>query len=351
MKQNYEFGRSMVEMLGILAIIGVLSIGGIAGYSYGMDKYRANETINEINMRLMTLQTQSERDMDLNLNEFSDTTSLGYTIGDNYDWAEDDTRVYVGVSGIPKQVCEIIYDEMITKVERIDVTADITTDADTLCGDNNEMKFYVGSGVEVACDPVCADDEYCMSGIKCVKAWENTSTLCSGEAEKIGECEVCGNNKGWLSSPTSLHGEMCDEGNGICSNGICIPKENVSPCGDRCPSGQYCARKRHTTDCNPPEIGCVPIDFSPLTIVLSNGKVETWYKSNKYITWPDAMVACETMGKKMPSKAEWDSMPEHKSKWTSAWSSTDTKNCTAYTTIPHASEQGKSYNYVFAYCR
>ena len=31
-----EFGRSMVEMLGVLAIIGVLSVGGIAGYRYAM---------------------------------------------------------------------------------------------------------------------------------------------------------------------------------------------------------------------------------------------------------------------------------------------------------------------------
>ena len=32
MKIN-ESGRSMIEMLGVLAIIGVLSVGGIAGYS------------------------------------------------------------------------------------------------------------------------------------------------------------------------------------------------------------------------------------------------------------------------------------------------------------------------------
>ena len=38
----------MVEMLGVLAIIEVLSIGGIVGYSYGMDKYRANQNINDI---------------------------------------------------------------------------------------------------------------------------------------------------------------------------------------------------------------------------------------------------------------------------------------------------------------
>lgn len=40
-----ENGRSMVEMLGVLAIIGVLSIGGIAGYTMAMNRYRANEII------------------------------------------------------------------------------------------------------------------------------------------------------------------------------------------------------------------------------------------------------------------------------------------------------------------
>ncbi|MGN1062818.1 MAG: hypothetical protein ACI4QM_00635, partial [Alphaproteobacteria bacterium] len=35
-----ESGRTMTEMLGVLAVIGVLSIGGVAGYSYAMDKYR-----------------------------------------------------------------------------------------------------------------------------------------------------------------------------------------------------------------------------------------------------------------------------------------------------------------------
>ncbi len=41
-----QTGRSMVEMLGVLAIIGVLSIGGIAGYTIAMKRYRANEIIN-----------------------------------------------------------------------------------------------------------------------------------------------------------------------------------------------------------------------------------------------------------------------------------------------------------------
>ena len=42
-------GRSMVEMLGVLAIIGVLSVGAIAGYSKAMFKYKLNKQTEQIN--------------------------------------------------------------------------------------------------------------------------------------------------------------------------------------------------------------------------------------------------------------------------------------------------------------
>ena len=45
-----QSGRSMIEMLGVLAIIGVLSVGGIAGYSKAMMKYRTNKTIEQITL-------------------------------------------------------------------------------------------------------------------------------------------------------------------------------------------------------------------------------------------------------------------------------------------------------------
>ncbi len=49
-KLNNQNGRSMIEMLGVLAIIGVLSVGGIAGYSKAMMKYRINKTIEQITL-------------------------------------------------------------------------------------------------------------------------------------------------------------------------------------------------------------------------------------------------------------------------------------------------------------
>ena len=45
-------GRSMIEMLGVLAIIGVLSIGGIAGYTKAMEKFKINKTIEQMSMIL-----------------------------------------------------------------------------------------------------------------------------------------------------------------------------------------------------------------------------------------------------------------------------------------------------------
>lgn len=54
MKLN-QFGRSMIEMLGVLAIIGVLSVGGIAGYSQAMEKFKMNKAIGDYNMLIFGL--------------------------------------------------------------------------------------------------------------------------------------------------------------------------------------------------------------------------------------------------------------------------------------------------------
>ena len=49
-----QYGRSMVEMLGVLAIVGVLSVGGIAGYSKAMMKYKMNKFTVAMNELLNT---------------------------------------------------------------------------------------------------------------------------------------------------------------------------------------------------------------------------------------------------------------------------------------------------------
>lgn len=50
-----ERGRSMIEMLGVLAIVGVLSVGGIAGYTKAMKKIRSEKTAEQINELVMNI--------------------------------------------------------------------------------------------------------------------------------------------------------------------------------------------------------------------------------------------------------------------------------------------------------
>ncbi|MBO5039195.1 MAG: hypothetical protein J6C85_07075 [Alphaproteobacteria bacterium] len=47
-KRIEEQGRSMIEMLGVLAIVGVLSVGGIAGFNRAMFTYRQMSLMTEL---------------------------------------------------------------------------------------------------------------------------------------------------------------------------------------------------------------------------------------------------------------------------------------------------------------
>ena len=52
-----QYGRSMIEMLGVLAIVGVLSVGGIAGYSKAMEKFKINKTANQVSQIVANIRT------------------------------------------------------------------------------------------------------------------------------------------------------------------------------------------------------------------------------------------------------------------------------------------------------
>ncbi|MBP3686815.1 MAG: type II secretion system protein [Alphaproteobacteria bacterium] len=43
-----ELGRSMIEMLGVLAIVGILSVGGISAFQKAMSKHKINQVTEEL---------------------------------------------------------------------------------------------------------------------------------------------------------------------------------------------------------------------------------------------------------------------------------------------------------------
>jgi len=75
-----EYGRSMIEMLGVLAIIGVLSIGGLAGYTMAMNRHRANQILDYVSRCAVAAQTNGD----------------GYYIGDITKTVSDQGKVTYG---------------------------------------------------------------------------------------------------------------------------------------------------------------------------------------------------------------------------------------------------------------
>ena len=57
MKQ-FESGRGMVEMLGVLAVMGIVSVTGVNGYQSAIKKHRANELIHEAAGRALAVSQQ-----------------------------------------------------------------------------------------------------------------------------------------------------------------------------------------------------------------------------------------------------------------------------------------------------
>ncbi len=213
MKKTKESGRSMVEMLGVLAIIGVLSVGGIAGYTTAMNKHRANKILNGASVRAIVVSTQIQRGSAApTLGEFTDNEVGGARLGtgvQNADgtatWTTTDKRFSLTLTGVNEDICtqmkamkgengiiKAIADDCTTITYNNDLTATtfITDNKDsTSCesagGAWNEATKtcgcpgrYTGSNCEIA-PTTCPSETTPTEGGKC--KW------CTDE----GDCVVC----------------------------------------------------------------------------------------------------------------------------------------------------------------
>ena len=275
MKKDFESGRSMVEMLGTLAIIGVLSIGGIAGYSYGMDKYRANQTIHDISLRTVDLMTQaSQGRTELSLAEWDKETTI-------YDFANpaysDDGLIMFDVGTtkkMPQSVCQMVFDGLANTAVQIDINA-VHANSNETCGTDNTMTFYFeggGNGTGGETDEQCGDT-ICGTCQKCDSATETCVTVSDYEAK----CTTDDNKTGW------------------CVSGACEPDTTCN-----CDEGYYCADKNASGgSCyNPtPSGNCVEAEPRFRTVDIAG---TTYYISKDYnMSWWDAVSACKALGKSL----------------------------------------------------
>ena len=186
-----QSGRSMVEMLGTLAIIGVLSVGGIAGYTYGMNKYYANELLAGASARAVIVASQLASGRESSLSEFD---KMKDTAGGTFDGTvkEFDDGIGIKVSGVKKAVCE----NLIKDTEGTDIGIKTEAGGEVTCGDENTFFITFDSlgisggetNTEPECDPACEEGEECIGGA-CAEV--------TGECSNNGDCdEWCDENGG-----------------------------------------------------------------------------------------------------------------------------------------------------------
>ncbi len=86
MKRNTEFGRSMVEMIGVLALIGLLTTGGLALYSDALARLHVNNLLEEVRKRALVSSKKSSAHtygMFDKSSAVSGVSAYGYGIADN----------------------------------------------------------------------------------------------------------------------------------------------------------------------------------------------------------------------------------------------------------------------------
>lgn len=295
--KNLENGRSMVEMQGTLAIIGVLSIGGIVGYSYGMDKYRANQTINDVMLMGVDMITQLSQNRGIpTLSEWGTKTTAGYdfTVIPN---PEDETQYGIQITGVPSSICKVVGDGLKQTVAVYVGNEDYTTNTETdPCdeSDSNTMEFYFDTGIVETdgCknDSDCGDGRYCdMDTGICFRGTAPEGA--HGPCTTTNECCTAGYN------PYHKHGSDCSTdtiANGMCYYGTCIAKGCTYDENKCTGKAEYCASPDDSCEeafPNGKTGTCVEADFSKLDVA---GK--TYYVSHNTISWWDADAGCKALG-------------------------------------------------------
>ncbi len=267
-----QSGRSMIEMLGVLAIIAILSIGGIVGFRLAMNYYRASQIAHEMNMMRTDAQIKiAQGTEELMLGEPYDPVndSLGHIqFNDAYlvdfDCIYMKTEIsepepafctganayYIELQNIPEGVCKPLAN-LIDKMDNEIAfyingnSVDAEEGEKGVCNaEFNTLRVIFGADSDsnaIKCggadDPACPTELPVCLNHMCVECEESND---------CGEFEVCDRETGRCI-------DDCTKGacnSGVCVGGVCKECKNMEDCdnGLACIDNQ-CMRCENESDC------------------------------------------------------------------------------------------------------
>ena len=219
-----ESGKSMVEMLGVLALMGLLAVLGAKGYSMAMERVAATTIINDISKRAMIYSQQLMAGAELKTDEMPAVIHNVYPVG-----AERFGEQFfkITVQDVDRPVCEYIAKSgFATPIQIAANNTVVSSDNIGACNNNNnlvDMTFTFTrtlrpcsdclSGVKTCeTDSQCASNQTCQNGMcLCSPYYACNGTCCpAGQFCVNGQCSA---NDGCQST------DDCDQG--LCISGKC----------------------------------------------------------------------------------------------------------------------------------
>ncbi len=282
-----ESGRSMVEILGVLAIMGLLSLGAISGYRYAVDKSVANDIINEVDKRAVIGSSQIMAGLVFDLSEFWGDNPYdvirGFEADGEAPYGRNPDFFAITTYDIPEGVCARVMDSDYHVPSAIAVNSVVATDKSACTGsadDLYDITFIYPNAMGDAEYADCRKDSDCPKGLICNQNTKTCMLMPDGIKDKDGlthncdakklidvsgveeNCNECPNRQTLSCGARSYCTLICDEGEFVDESGRCIdcdatggyryPDEcgqNDGLCTPFCPNRMMLAKGGHASTC------------------------------------------------------------------------------------------------------
>ncbi len=301
-------GRSMVEMLGVLSIIGVLSVGGISAYSVAMKKHRANELLQQAKLMATTISAQAMTNGGTLPTTIAAFNSSYGNFSKEISSAFDDKGFALTISDVDRVVCEqldSLKGGMVREIECIDpddndkVTAVLSFYKNLATSEAEGEKSPTGaSSSDNSIDSgVCANGNPYLSFMEgfgddpCITPASGVS--CSSDEDCTDQygTEGCCHPEKKICIARDIYDSDTDTSS--CPQFNCLKN---SDCG----KGEFCNLKTHMTEgAMAPAYGtCEAIGEVLETVYEPNGE-KYYYSETLSLTWWAAENWCKAQGLSM----------------------------------------------------
>ncbi len=310
-----ELGRSMVEMLGVLALVGVLSIAAVAGYSYAITKWKANETISDLHIRALEYTRQMAfakkfaPDFAFNNFDLGDENALGNPVA-GFPLFDDPDFFEIEVLGVSTEVCRQIIRDVDLPILNVAVNDGAYGAKENQCGADTPgnlvtMTFLFSNSLEDIGKPHNPPAEVTQPRPDdCPETrWANIAGVCCGEDE-IGTGGYCcsksstgwGKNVGRCCAASEVYsqGHCCPMGQTWDKkNKHCVGGDDQCATNEDCHENEYCNYLNSRACWDDPTTGvCKP------AIISESKKVNgfTYKRSKDIMNFWSAENFCARLG-------------------------------------------------------